>query len=189
MEKDWEKAKEEVKEEVRSDIRQREEKSENVVIYGMNESTKEDAPLRKKDDVDRVEEMMKNMEIEINKDEMDQMNMFRSGKKREDEKPRPLIVKVPDAEKRMMILNNGRKLAKKEEWKTVFVAQDMTWQQREDARKQEREMKMEAEAKNGKEKEEKTWGRWIVVGPRGKRRLLRLQEAVEDKKKRMEGGE
>jgi hypothetical protein len=78
-------------------------------------------------------------------------------------------------------------LAKKgEEWKKVFVAQDMTWQHREDARKQEGEMKAEAEAKNEKEKEEKTWGRWIVVGPRGKKWLQRILESEEDKKKRLE---
>jgi hypothetical protein len=36
--------------------------------------------------------MMKKMDIETTGDEMNQMKMFRSGKKREDGKPRPLIV-------------------------------------------------------------------------------------------------
>ena len=109
------------------------------------------------------------------------MMAFRAGKKREEGKPRPMIVKIQDGETRERVLANARKLAKKgEEWKRVYVAADMTWQQREEAKKQESDLREEAAQKNLKLQEEKNPGKWILVGPRGKRRIMWV--AAEKKK-------
>ena len=71
--------------------------------------------------------------------------LFRSGKKPEGEeaRPRPLIVKIKDDETREKVLKDARNLSRKEGWKKVFVAPDLTYEQREEARKIERELRSE----------------------------------------------
>ena len=101
---------------------------------------------------------------------------FRAGKKPEgaEARPRPLIVKIEDDETREKVLKDARNLSRKDGWKKVFVAPDLTYEQREEARKIEREMREEAERKpeeaRGQGKEEK----YIVIGQRGKRRVIRV---------------
>ena len=50
VEGDLVKAKEEVKKEVKNDLREMEERSERVVVYGMEEGTSEDGNVRKEED-------------------------------------------------------------------------------------------------------------------------------------------
>ena len=66
---------------------------------------------------------------------------FRAGKQKEDGKPRPLILTVKNAEKRERFLDNGRKLARKEGWKKVFVAPDLTSRQRREEKNKKNERK------------------------------------------------
>ena len=47
----------------------------------------------------------------------------------------------------------------------------MTWKQREDAKKQEKQLREEADKKNEEEKDEEKDGKWVVVGQRGRRRI------------------
>ena len=61
---------------------------------------------------------------------------FRAGKKVEGGKPRPLIVRFEDDETREQLLTHARRLARKEEWRNVFVSPDLTWKQREEVRKE-----------------------------------------------------
>ena len=63
---------------------------------------------------------------------------FRAGKKKDDGKPRPMVVRIEEEEMRERILSNARKLAKTEKWRRVFVVLDMTWEQREDEKKKEK---------------------------------------------------
>ena len=80
-------------------------------------------------------------------------------------------------------MNNARRLAKKEEkWKKVFVSPDLTWQQREDGRKRENKLKAEAEEKTENAKNKRKRGKFIVVGQRGRKRIV----WSEDKKNKME---
>ena len=103
---------------------------------------------------------------------------FRAGKRREEEgaRPRPLIVKIGNEEKREKLRRNARFLSRSEEWKSVFISEDLTWQQREEARKQERECWEEADRKTETAKNEGKRGRYRVVGPRGKRRVVYVEE-------------
>ena len=99
---------------------------------------------------------------------------FRAGRQREDgAKPRPLIVRVTDDEMRERIFRNARLLSHDERTKRVFIAQDLTPQQRAEDQKEELERKAEAtrrteEAKNGEV--------FVVVGARGRRRVVRRKE-------------
>ena len=184
VEGDLVKAKEEVKKEVKNDLREMEERSEKVVVYGLEEGMSEDGNVRKEEDLTKMKDLMKESELEGNGQEM---KVFRARKKRDDGKPRPMVVTISDAETREKILSNARRLAKKgDEWKKVFVAPDMTWEQREEAKKQETKLREEAAQKNGEEKDKEKPGKWIVVGQRGRRRIVWV--AVEKKKEEVTGG-
>ena len=169
-----EKAKEEVKEEVRLDMIEKEGRSNNMVIYGMAESEKDDAQERAGDDKRKVKNLLETLEMDMQEEDVEVK--FRAGKKREDGKPRPLIVRFKEEEMKERALNDARKLARKEGWKRVFLAQDMTPRQREEDRKKEVERKREAEEKNERAREEGKQGKWIVVGMRGRRRVVWKEE-------------
>ena len=96
---------------------------------------------------------------------------FRAGKKDETgAKPRPMVVMVEDDETREKLLVNARRLARSERWRKVFVSQDLTWRQREEARKEEANLREKAERMNEEAKNEgKEGGKYVVVGRRGKR--------------------
>jgi hypothetical protein len=168
------KAKEEVKEDVRNEMKEREERSANIVVYGLAESKEEDAEKRKEEEKIKLEELARQLEVEV-KGEM--IMKFRAGKKPEgEEKPRPLIVKFTDEETRERIMSNARKLSRKDGWKTVFISPDQTWQQREEGKKVEAKLKAEAAQKTEEAKKEGRTGRFIVVGQRGRRRLTWTRE-------------
>ena len=104
---------------------------------------------------------------------------YRAGRKQDGGKPRPLVVKISDDETREKILQNARYLGRKDDdWKSVFVALDLTNKERDEAKKKEDKMREEAkkrteeEAKNGT----RTGGRYVVAGMRGRERWLAWRE-------------
>ena len=169
IEAGMERTKTEVRNEMESEKKEREERSENVVVYGMSESEEEEAERRKEDDKAKFLEMVREIGVEV-KGEVEVK--FRAGKKRDDAKPRPMIVKVGDEEMRQRLMANARRLSLKEEWKRVFVSPDLTWQQREEARKEEKRLREEAERKNEEAENAGRSGTYVLIGPRGKRRLV-----------------
>ena len=177
VESGLEKAKQEVKEEVKTELREKEERSENMVIYGLKESDKTDSKERIREDEEAVKKIWNMVEVKIEEGETEVR--FRAGKKREDGKPRPLIVKFKEEETKEKVLSGARKLARKDEWKNVFLAQDLTAKQREEDRKKEEERKREAEEKTAKAREEGKEGKWIVVGKRGRRKVVWKEEEEE----------
>ena len=109
-----------------------------------------------REDEEKVMQIMECVEAGVAKEDLEVM--FRAGKKREDGKLRPLIVRFKE-EKKEKVLNDARKLARKEEWKGVFLAPDLTPKQREEDRKKEEERKKEAEEKTSKSKAEGKQGK------------------------------
>ena len=102
---------------------------------------------------------------------------FCAGKKVEGGKPRPLIVKFEDDETREQLLTHARRLARKEEWRNVFVSPDLTWKQREEARKEEKKLREEADRMTEKAKNEGRMDeKYVVVGQRGRRRIVRWED-------------
>ena len=179
IETGMEQAIKDIREEVVSDKKEAEEIANNIVIYGLKESEKDEGKERKEDDKQKVEKILMDIEVEID----DAMEVkWRAGKKSDDpNKQRPLIVKMESEEKREKVLKNARKLKGKEEWAKVFIQPDLTYRQRVEARKQEERLREEAERKNeeGKNEEGENEGEWIVVGPRGKRRVTWKKEKRE----------
>ena len=170
-----EKAKEEVKKEVHTEMKEQEERSENLVIYGLKERNEEEAASRMEAEKGKVLEMAGEVGVELTTEEVEVK--FRAGKKPEEgARPRPLIVKVKNEEKRERIRKNARLLSRTEEWKTVFISEDLTWQQREEARKQEKSLREEADRKTEEAKKEGKKGKFRIVGPRGRRRMVWVEE-------------
>ena len=170
-----EKAKEEVKRDVRTEMKEIEDRSENVVVYGLEEMDGNSIAVNKEAESRKVRELAKEVGVEMGAEDVE--IKFRAGKKREDDdRPRPLIVKINDAEKRDKLRKNARFLARSEEWKKVYVSEDLTWQQREEARKREKELREEADKKTEQAKNEGKEGRWRVVGPRGRRTLAYIED-------------
>ena len=104
---------------------------------------------------------------------------FRAGKKRpKGEKPRPIIVKADDDETRMNVFKNAPRLSRTDDTKRICIAPDLTWQQREEERKKEAAMKDEAEKKTEAERNQGGAKKFIVVGARGKRRIVEVAKRV-----------
>ena len=125
-----EKAKEEVKKDMGREMKDREERSLNVVFYGIEESEEAQLEAKIKEEEKKVGEVIRCIGVEM-KEEVE--IKFRAGKKSEGEgvKPRPLIVRISDDETRERILRGSRNLARSPVFKSVFVAQDLTKAQRE----------------------------------------------------------
>ena len=175
IETGMEKAKKEVREEMSTELKAREERSENIVVYGIAESQREEAEERKEEDRKWVLEMAEAIGVGITGEIQVK---FHAGKKTEgEEKPRPMVVRIADDDTRQRILENARRLARKEEWKRVFVSPDLTWQQREAARQEEKQLREEADRKTEEAKNKgRGGGRYVVVGQRGRRRIIWREE-------------
>ena len=168
-----EKAKEEVKNDVRSEMIQREERADRVALYGLEETKEEDPEKWKEEEKKKVEDVFRHMGV---KPEGDILVKFRAGKVREEgAKPRPLIVQLTDDETRVNFLRNAPKLARKDETRRIYIAPDLTPQQRKEEWQKETELKEEAArmtaAKNGVGTK-----RWVVVGGRGRRKVVEADE-------------
>ena len=171
------KAKEEVIGEMRGEMNQQEEKKENIVVYGLKESNDADGKKRKEEDEDKVKKMAAEIGVNFN----GQIKAsYRAGGKPEGDRPRPLIVTVEDDETREGILTNARRLSGNEEWKKVFVAHDLTWRQRDEMRKEEKKLKDEAEKKTKEANDDGREGKFVVVGPRGRRWMKWIREETRD---------
>ena len=140
------------------------------------ESEEESAEDRKKDDEERVQRMVKVVGVEEEEEGKVEVK-FRAGKKTEGGKPRPLILRLGDSGIREKMLRNARELGRKEEWRKVFLAPDLTYKQREEAKEEERKLREEADQRTTEAKNEgRTEGRFVVVGPRGRRRVVWWEE-------------
>ena len=171
IESGMEQAMKEVKEEMTVEMRTREEKADNIVIYGAKESDKENAAERVVEDERYVRDLAEQIEVEI-VGEIEPK--YRAGKKPEaGGRPRPLVVKISDRETREKILQQARFLGRSDEWKNVYVGLDLSAKEREEARKKEEKMKDEAKRKTDEEaKNGRTGGRYVVAGMRGRERWL-----------------
>ena len=174
METEIERGMEKAKEELGSELKEREERSANVVLYGVPEPVTGNAEQMKEEDEKKVKEMAEVMGVEL-KGAIERK--FRAGKKDETRgKGRPMIVRIEDEETRTKMLENARKLKRNDTWKSVFVSHDLTFKQREEARKEEAKLKEEAETKTEEAKNEGKNGKFILVGQRGRRWLKWVEE-------------
>ena len=172
-----EKAKQEVKNDVKSELAQRDENSSNIAIYGLAETKEDDVEKWREAEAKKVTELVEQMAVQI---DGEVAIRYRGGRKREEgAKPRPLIVRIADDETRAKIFRSAHKLSRQESTRGVFISHDLTWQQREDDRKAETARKEEAAQKTERAKNEGRRVKWVVVGARGKRRIVEKPEEEE----------
>ena len=168
MEAGMEKALMEVQQELVKENEEKDKKATNLVIHGAAESTKETKEEVNADEEETVLKLAEAMEVDI---EGDIKVMYRAGAKRTDGKPRPLVVKVSHDETRERLIRNGNRLARKDEWRRVFISLDLTFRQREEARKLDAQLFEEADKKTEEAKKEgRMGGRYRVVGQRGRKK-------------------
>ena len=168
MESNVEKAIIEAQQEMTKEKEEKDRKATNIVIHGAAESGKVDKEEVKAEEEETVMKLAEAMEVEI---EGDIKVMYRAGAKRPDGKPRPLVVKVANDATREKMTTNGNRLARKAEWQRVFVSLDLTYRQREEARKLDAQLFEEAEKKTEEAKKEgRLGGKYKVVGQRGRRK-------------------
>ena len=164
------KAKKEVKQEMGAEMKKREEKKTNIVVYGVKESEKTEIKERKEDDEKQVAEIAKEIGVTM----VGKMEVkYRIRKQVEDDRPKPMVVWIEDEESRARLLENARLLARKPEWRSVYLGPDLTWEQREAARKEEEELRKQADQMTEEAgKEGGTGETYRVIGQRGMNRRV-----------------
>ena len=76
------------------------------------------------------------------------------------------------------MLANARKLAANQRWKKVYIDRDLTWAQRDEARKHDEKMRKEAESRTKEAEDEGRSVKYIAVGPRGKKRVISVPSVM-----------
>ena len=175
VETGMERAKQEVRNEVSGEMREREERDANVIFYGVTEDDESDVERRR----DKEKQIVKEIATAAGVDMEDSMEVkFRLGRwDTERQKPRPLLVRIEDEEKRARLIANARKLGSTTRWKKVFINRDLTWAQRDEARKNDAKIREEAEQKSDVAKNEGRPVKYIAVGPWGKKRIIMVPES------------
>ena len=103
--------------------RAREKKENNIVIFGMAESVKENVTDKKNDDEEMLKKILTAIDVEPT-----HLAMFRL-KVKEANKPKPLVIVLKDKSERNKILGAARKL-KGTEYDKIFLSPDLTESQR-----------------------------------------------------------
>ena len=148
----------------------REERADRIAVYGLEETKEVDPEQWKAKEKKKVEDVFRHMGVQP---EGEIIVKFRAGKEREEgAKPRPLIVQLSDDETRMSFLRNAPKLSRVDETRRIYIAPDLTPQQRKEEWKRETELKEEAARRTEEEKNGGGTKRWVVVGARGRRRVV-----------------
>ena len=94
---------------VKTEMLQREERSCNIVIYGLEETTEDKADKWREGKTDKVVELVGKIGVQI---EGKVAVKFQTGKRREvGKKPRPLVVRVTDDKMRTNMFRNARTLS------------------------------------------------------------------------------
>ena len=172
IETGMEQAKKEVKEEITTEQTRIERNAANIAVYGIKESKKTEIEERNREDKTKIEELAEAIGVGL---ECGIEIEHRAGRKTEENaaKPLPLIVKINDEETRERLLKNARRLARNDEWKNVYISPDLTFKQREEARKEEKKLREEAEKRIEQAKNEnKVGGKFVVIGQRGSSRRV-----------------
>lgn len=117
--------------EEKREAEEREKRKKNVIVYGLPEPTAAISDDRRKEDLDRAEELLHKIAC----DDVSVKHIARLGPPptRPDDKPRPVKLDLMSMESRNKVLKNAKNLRVAPEtlWKTVFIQQDFTPKERE----------------------------------------------------------
>ena len=84
-------------------------------------------------------------------------------------------MKLEDPREREEILRGSSALKSELEWKNVYLKQDLTKNQRDMLKKQEEELKDEAQERNSHLKNGEDW-KWVIRGHGFQRHLIKRRE-------------
>ena len=144
------------------------ERRNNLVIYGIKESTNSIPRARTEEDQSFCRRLFQEV---VQVDDISMGQVVRLGRQQsEGNRPRPLLVKLVDGGEKWNILKNARKLknTEVEEFKKVIITPDMT----EKERKQDKELRDELWEKRRAGEE----GWYIYKGQLKRRNFLQKQE-------------
>ena len=156
---------------VYKEMRDRENRRENLVIHQIPE-----APIslkggeRKEFDASRAMELFEFIGCAVRREDI--KFIYRPGETTEPNRPRPVILSLQDEAMKKHILSNTRKLAGSK-FDKVSIIPDLTPQQR----KEEDDLRHEVIRLNDEldSTESLNW-EWVLVGPRGRRRLIKRRK-------------
>ena len=164
---------------VYKEMRDRENRRENLVIHQIPEApTSLKGGERREFDANRAMELFQFIGCAVRREDI--KFIYRPGETTEPNRPRPVILSLQDEAMKKRILSNTRKLANSK-FDRVSIIPDLTPQQR----KEEDDLRKEAERLNNEldSMESLNW-EWVLVGPRGRRRLIKRRKLNQG-----EGGE
>ena len=153
---------------VHAEVEEIEKKKCNMIIFGLGECSFEDKNARKKDEKEKVDQLLQEIDFS---DRADIQTTFRVGSKSTG-KTRPLVVRFDCPEIRNAILKKAWNLKGKDKYHNVFLAEDLTRAQYASDKEKERQLKEEANKRNAElpEGSKKDIG-WRVIGGHGNRCL------------------
>ena len=114
----------------------------NVIVFGLEESSSNDASVRIVDDLDKIQSVASQLQMQH---DCDITKVVRLGKKQEGEdvNPRPMLVTFQSEEAKIDLLKKAKNLRSMKEGglNKIFIAPDMTPKQREARKKLVAELK------------------------------------------------
>jgi len=157
------------KAEMREEWRERELRRKNVVMHRVAEAGGEvkDGEARKRHDKDMCGKILQAIGLEGMEQEIKAFR--RLGEKSSEDRPIVLVLKSEEAKRKLL---EASPMLKETEYKEVGIVPDLTNEQR----KEEAEMQEEATRRNEEEITEDDRAKnlkWLVVGPRGEKRLIK----------------
>ena len=173
-------------EDIFEELRDREARRTNIIIYSLPEaaSSVKELAARKKEDTVRLEKVFETIKVPLDV-KSDIRFISRPGKISDDpvNEPRPLILGLKTTTQQEKVMGNAHFLADTE-YDFISIVPDLTQRQRND----EKKMKEEAEKRNkARTGDDLNW-EWRMVGPRGKKRLIRAKLNVEGGPSQQRGG-
>jgi len=170
VEKKVEDVKKQVEEEMLEEMQERESRRLNIVIHGIEE---QDGPGENREKAERDKEacgrIFSAMEAGVRRDQIKFCR--RIGERARD--PRPLIVGLKSEEPRRKILENARRLPTTK-YENVNIVADLTRKQRQEEVKKREEA--ERRNQNLSEEDRSKNLKWMVVGRKGEKRLIKAIE-------------
>lgn len=129
---------------------EKERKKKNIVIFNVEESEEKETGKRIQEDMDKC---LKIFAQELEVQDLTVEKVIRIGRKSEENKRRPMIVKLGSENDRNTVLGRAKKLRYSEEFVRVYIVKDLTEDEREKDKKLRKELK---------EKREKEEGQFII---------------------------
>ena len=166
-----EKAVKDVKADALRELYAVEAKRSNLVLFGIPEPGRSESSVSPRDqDIKSVDSILESLTGVKKPFDL----RFRIGKKQD--KPRPILIKIPDPKDKEEILSMGHKLKDNPQWKSVYINDDLTPAQREHIDQLNKNLVSEANSKNAGLKNE-DW-KWVVRGRGFQRHLAKTKNRV-----------